>query len=64
VILGQFWPKIIPPICFFFLVIINKCDFHIFVCFDFLSLYGVFGCPVFVRCVCFPVFVRCLFVSG
>jgi hypothetical protein len=49
---------------FFLVIIINKCDFHIFACFDFPSLYGVFGCPVFVRCFCCPVFVRCSFVSG
>lgn len=36
---------------FFFQVIINKCNFHIFVCFDFPSSHDVFGCPVFVQCV-------------
>jgi hypothetical protein len=33
---------ITPPNNFLFLVIINKCDFHIFVYFDFSSLYNVY----------------------
>jgi hypothetical protein len=49
---------------FFFHIIINKFDFHIFVCYNFLSPYGVFGCLIFVRCIYFPIFAWCSFVSG
>jgi hypothetical protein len=48
---------------FFFFAIINKCNFHIFVCFDFSFLCCVFGCPVFVQCICFFVFLWCSFIS-